>query len=229
MQDNHSLCELARLARDCYDGGVGLRDFEFFEGELDVLRASGETLIVVFRGTDSIQDWMSDLQIRQIPLPFAASSKIRVHYGFYRCYKVARPFLMRKIEDCVPKQVVIVGHSLGGGMATIFAYELGVKFPNLIVQNTTFGSPRVGNRAFAKHYDSLPIYTHRFVDPEDVIPTVPYVNYRHIGGRCECSAEGWRRTVGRRRSCFSVCCVCSRSEHSMENYCTSLDAQNKRE
>jgi len=52
-------------------------------------------------------------------------------------------------------QVIVTGHSLGGAMATHLALDV---YQVLGYQNAfyfTFGSPRVGNQAFAYYVDSI--------------------------------------------------------------------------
>ena len=46
------------------------------------------------------------------------------------------------------------GHSLGGVMAVLAAYDIADLFPWLSLQVYTVGAPRPGNRAFAKQYEA---------------------------------------------------------------------------
>jgi len=218
--------EFSEIVSDCYNTPVMTNNgFTPFDGELDVQvfsRAERDRIVLVFRGTDSITDWITDFQIQQIPLPFAPSHKIRVHYGFYKCYKVVRSFILKEIEHACKPEVVLLSHSLGSGIATIAAYELARLLPDLKIKNITFGSPRVGNREFAKSYNNLSIDTYRFVDPEDVIPTVPLVNYKHVKSLYVCTEDGYIKRKNARRSCFHICCAATVKDHSMMNYHESL-------
>ena len=45
------------------------------------------------------------------------------------------------------------GHSLGGALATLAAYDLQAEFAFRKLQVYTFGSPRTGNHAFAHDYE----------------------------------------------------------------------------
>ena len=47
------------------------------------------------------------------------------------------------------------GHSLGGALATLAAYDLKSRFRRLPVHVYTFGAPRTGNKAFARWTFSL--------------------------------------------------------------------------
>jgi len=47
-----------------------------------------------------------------------------------------------------------VGHSLGGALALLEALFLTVNIPTASVKSVTYGTPRVGNPAFAQLIDS---------------------------------------------------------------------------
>ena len=74
--------------------------------------------------------------------------------------------------DC---PVFYTGHSLGAALATLAA----VRRPPKAVY--TFGSPRVGNEAFAATLRDVRMY--RVVDGEDVVTTLPpkVLGFRHVG------------------------------------------------
>lgn len=47
-----------------------------------------------------------------------------------------------------------IGHSLGGALAELDALYLTLNLPsNISIKAVTYGTPRVGNRAFATFYD----------------------------------------------------------------------------
>ncbi len=48
----------------------------------------------------------------------------------------------------------VSGHSLGGALASLAAYDMAVQAGLHAVQCITFGAPRVGNRAFVAAYDA---------------------------------------------------------------------------
>ncbi len=47
------------------------------------------------------------------------------------------------------------GHSLGGALATLTAYDLQAEFGFRELQCYTFGCPRTGNHAFARDYERV--------------------------------------------------------------------------
>ncbi len=87
-------------------------------------------------------------------------------------------------------QIVFTGHSLGGAVATIVAYDAitrghinpSVNEPSLM----TFGQPRTGNEAFVLDFNTKIHNVFRVVRDGDIVVSLPYslVNnpYRHLGG-----------------------------------------------
>jgi len=190
-------------------------------------RSEGSTLLLVFRGTDSAEDWRTDFQIQQIPLPWSGDRAVRVHYGFLKYYNAVRNWIHRAIEEAIPRRVLLASHSLGSGVATLCAHDLATKYASLPIRSVTFGSPRVGNYGFAAAFENATIKSFRFADPEDVIPTVPYANYMHVPGKIICTEEGWShpQTVEGKISCCHLLCACpSVRDHTMRNYVESLTA-----
>src|SRR5262249_54451343 len=78
------------------------------------------------------------------------------------------------------KPVWLTGHSLGAALATLAAarWAAGHRVQGLY----TFGSPRVGNAAFAA---TVPGPCYRFVNNNDVVTRLPppglFAGYRHVG------------------------------------------------
>lgn len=128
--------------------------------------------VLVFRGTEQhIKDFVIDLKIGKILL---GKSKKDTHQGFTD----ALDSVWGEIKDELSKltcPVFFTGHSLGAALATLAAAR---HAPQAVY---TFGSPRVGNAAFAASLGSLPI--HRVIDDEDVVTTLPpeELGFRHVG------------------------------------------------
>jgi hypothetical protein len=86
------------------------------------------------------------------------------------------------------RRIHITGHSLGGALAILAAYrgvEVGV-FPASRLLVTTFGSPRVGNAAFAKCFNKIEFLdVKRVVSPFDAVPDLPprLAGFRHVKGQ----------------------------------------------
>ena len=84
----------------------------------------------------------------------------------------------------------VTGHSLGGALATIFAYECAeLDVGKVIMYN--YGSPRVGNKAFVDEFKRRVDSSWRFSNASDIIPTVPrFLGYRHVDNAMRIEEDG---------------------------------------
>lgn len=96
--------------------------------------------------------------------------------GFWNAYASTRAELkevIRLILDENPGvSVYITGHSMGGALAVLAAYDLAVNF-NMKVNMYNFGGPRVGNPSFSRYYDKCVPTSYRVVMDGDIVPGVP--------------------------------------------------------
>jgi len=115
--------------------------------------------------------------------------------GFKQALDKIWPKIEKTIINCKSKRdVYFTGHSLGGAMATLAA----VRCSRL--HNTpqpsglyTFGSPKVGNRAFASFAKELCIPGARWVNNVDIVTRVPFWPYVHIGAYQYMNHNGWMK------------------------------------
>ena len=155
------------------------------QGFIAVRRAGDEMdmAVVSFRGTENVQDWMTNLQYSMAPadslLPAANESAARVHRGFRDAFVSVKDQIDRYLPCVGGLPVFITGHSLGGALATLGTAHLSGWG---LAACYTFGAPRVGNRAFIRSWRT-PVY--RVVNPGDSVPHVPTLlrGYRHAGDR----------------------------------------------
>ena len=130
------------------------------------LSETSNSIFVVFRGTDtgSLRDYFHDALALQIPW----GKKSKVHQGFSKAFDGTRRALHSKEIwsrlKTTKKQLYLVGHSLGGAIATLVGYH----FPNAIVY--TFGAPAVGNEEFTKQIKNP---TFRVINRSDLVPMLP--------------------------------------------------------
>ena len=84
----------------------------------------------------------------------------------------------------------IAGHSLGGALATLAAYDLQAEFGFKELQCYTFGCPRTGNHAFAQDYERVVPDTWHVVNdraPRHPWSNVPAThNFRDTHSTCVC-------------------------------------------
>ncbi|KAK1754961.1 Alpha/Beta hydrolase protein [Echria macrotheca] len=130
----------------------------------------GPAIVVAFRGTYSITNTIIDLgTIPQEYVPYPAPDdgedepehrceNCTVHMGFMASWRNAREVVLPVLKEVREKHpgypVQLIGHSLGGAVAALAALELRLSLGWTDVTVTTFGEPRVGNKALANYLDA---------------------------------------------------------------------------
>jgi hypothetical protein len=122
-------------------------------------------LVVVFRGTrlhlrglSDVAEFVvinqSDLWFDSLFLPTVHEAGGRVHSGFLKAFREVAPALDRlSAAHGAGRKIWLTGHSLGGALATLAAAHLGAaQVQGLFV----YGSPRVGDAAFARVLAGVP-------------------------------------------------------------------------
>jgi triacylglycerol lipase len=92
------------------------------------------------------------------------------------------------IKDRPPKaapteaSITVTGHSLGGALSTLYVIEHARKGKSGKPQICTFGSPRVGDAAFAQEFNELGLTSWRIVNKQDLVPHIPFdiLGYKHV-------------------------------------------------
>lgn len=131
---------------------------------------SDEIVLISIRGTQETQDFFTDAKALQVQMEQYPDG-IRAHIGFYMSFKAIKGFISDYLDRFYSDQkIIVVGHSLGGAIATLAADWIKKirKIENTILY--TFGSPRVGNTEFVKQ-STMTHY--RMVAENDPIPSVP--------------------------------------------------------
>lgn len=136
--------------------------------------ASREVVVVSFRGTEAVGDWLSNLNTLSTTRPYG-----KVHRGFLAAFQVVEKQLNGLLDKLAGRAVFLTGHSLGGALAVIAAAEWRGKYD--IGGIHTFGQPAVGKKDFqgflqGKYAGNY----HRFVNDDDIVPMVPPF-FRHSG------------------------------------------------
>ena len=107
------------------------------------------TLYIVFRGSDELKDWSSNLMINNIEL----KDNIKVHKGFYLFLQknnIIQTILniIQTIQEKKNYKIIICGHSLGGALSQVLAYEL--LESNYNIEIIVLGMLNIGNIEFQK-------------------------------------------------------------------------------
>ena len=156
-------------------------------------------IIVFFRGTVDVHEMVKDARLYLVPFKVAGRDVMRVHCGFKAHVEAGGAY--ERVLGCVfavaeemhkatePFEILLTGHSLGAAAATLLAPAIDAKIGAFACSITlvTFGSPRVGNRAFAAAIDSSLRLRHWRVQNElDVVTRLPWwlpfpMLYQHTG------------------------------------------------
>lgn len=167
--------------------------------------------VVAFRGTLQPNEWLRNLQARQAPFPKGTRrlwARAWVHRGFLEIFSsltletegasqpLARALPGLMTTDGAPRDVVMVGHSLGGALAVLAAAEARRQASDATARLTTvtFGAPRVGDAGFAEAASAAGRHV-RVCNLPDVVTSVPpsagRTTYRHVGAVFRVSSFDW--------------------------------------
>jgi predicted lipase len=98
----------------------------------------------------SITDWIDDLAaLTRSPRFTATCPNCDVGDGFYAAYEALQAQVLAALGQMSFSNLIVSGHSLGGAMAAIGAYDLLVNQGMPVTALYTFGEPRTGNDGFA--------------------------------------------------------------------------------
>lgn len=172
------------------------KDNIFANKKISPSTAKRDKLIIMFRGSEDWEDWVSNINIGMDEAKFETSpSNVKVHRGFQN--NLFQENIPAQLEEKIfsllndttlnltPNNVVLSGHSLGGVLAHMMGIHLAEKYNDFNVDVVTFGEPRFGNKALKQWVkSSLPnLVAWRFVYRKDFVPRiVPRIlGYSHTG------------------------------------------------
>jgi len=142
------------------------------QGSMIAYVITGEDVTVVaFRGTDfnEVSDWLANLGRSATETPHG-----QVHKGFYDAYQSMKSQVDAILKERNTKHLWVTGHSLGGAIALVCAYDLVEVEQRQLNGAVTFGQPMVARQNFADYIDTLLIGRYaRFVNRDDIVPKVP--------------------------------------------------------
>jgi triacylglycerol lipase len=144
-------------------------------------------IIVSIRGTLVPEEWLRNFTA--IPADYSFLPQFgTVHLGFRLVYASVRASLEQGLA-AVPAntRVTVLGHSLGGAMATLAGPDIkrNMKQPNVDV--CTFGGPRVGKPNFRGKFNGEIAQCYRITNQFDIVPHVPTIvtGWMHVGEEVE--------------------------------------------
>lgn len=141
--------------------------------------------LLVFRGTKNQMNILLDLDIVQVA-PYASCPSCKVHRGFLSAWRSLKTQAEAALQDlgCKGKGVRLSGHSLGGSISSLAAWDLIEQGYN-VSEVYTYGEPRNGNTAWASAFQQRMANRafYRIVHYKDPAPHYPSVllDYHHAG------------------------------------------------
>jgi hypothetical protein len=198
--------ELKAAVKQLDGDDLVLQNYRFFEADGDTEAAyvaTNRVAILAFRGTESVTDLWTDL----------AFSQVRgIHHGVLAAWEGVwtgtklrgdnkegiRALLLEEHQKHPDLPLYITGHSLGGALATV-AVQGALSDGIPVTALYTFGSPRVGNEAFANEVATLArdrgTYIYRVVNQGDGVTELPKWGFKHIALTGEEELEGNSRVI----------------------------------
>ncbi|KAF8489257.1 Alpha/Beta hydrolase protein [Russula emetica] len=160
-------------------------------------------VVVAHQGTDphEMLAVLTDLEFHFMaldPVLFPdIPSGIKVHSGFaIEHMKTANQTLTeveRLMDEYSSTQVILIGHSLGGGIAELDTLFMTLNLPEgTTIRGVTFGTPRVGNSAWATFFDSQVSNFTRVNNKRDPVPVVPgrLLGFQHVATEIHIQPDG---------------------------------------
>eukprot|EP01060_Flectonema_neradi_P013608 TRINITY_DN2034_c1_g1_i1.p1 TRINITY_DN2034_c1_g1~~TRINITY_DN2034_c1_g1_i1.p1 ORF type:complete len:286 (+),score=74.46 TRINITY_DN2034_c1_g1_i1:76-933(+) len=148
-----------------------------WDGQVFVIRNNASEIIVSFRGSHNIQNWIADFTFDKVELNWPGVPKgLEVHQGFLESYMSLRKDTSKWVKeattDCPNCVVHVTGHSLGAAEAVLCVADL--RLQGYKPEMWTYGQPRVGTKEFAKWFDGVTASynqtVYRMVNKKDIVP-----------------------------------------------------------
>uniref|UniRef100_A0A7N0RDM9 Fungal lipase-type domain-containing protein n=1 Tax=Kalanchoe fedtschenkoi TaxID=63787 RepID=A0A7N0RDM9_KALFE len=155
-------------------------------------RIGRRDITVAWRGTAMPCEWFADIRTGMARFDEDQNVNVKVAKGFlsiFRSKSDASKFNKMSASEQVMKEVLkqvniyksrgqdisltATGHSLGGALALLTAYQAAKLIPNIFVSVISFAAPRLGNIAFKERLAAMGVHTLRVVVKQDIVPRLP--------------------------------------------------------
>jgi triacylglycerol lipase len=132
-----------------------------------------ECFYLVFRGTQTVKEWVRNFSIGLSPFPLPGFGK--VHDGFLHTYTCIKDDVAASLsEKKGATKLFVAGHSLGAAVATLAAADIEKSLKRKVEALYTFGSPRVGDDAFVRAFDkAIGGKSFRVTNTSDIVTSIP--------------------------------------------------------
>ena len=170
-------------------------------------------VIICIPGTETLNDWLSNLSSNTIKLNstkfsndadikslFIAGDDIEAHFGFTSiALGIIDQIISSQVKSILEnaKDITICGHSQGGAVASLltFYFETHRNFlkinPECKIDCVTFGSPRVFTKAAYQKYSENCPDSYRINNQLDPVPLTPFGSqgFKHVGKKLTFTKE----------------------------------------
>ena len=156
-----------------------------------LIAKNGDTVAIVFRGTQRAEEWLKDFEAEHVPYQPVAGFGT-VHDGFQKIYDTTAANVKAGLAACGTRtRTLLIGHSLGAALSVLCAPD--------VAKNAAQGNPPevhsfAGPRAagpdgggvasvFAEKFDQTIPACYRMVNRWDIVPHLPpaVMQFQHVG------------------------------------------------
>lgn len=149
-------------------------------------------IVILFQGSGSvfsrdIKDWINNIRaFKKEPKELFEDKlhEVGIHKGLHKTWKKFEKDILRICsEHGDDKEILVRGHSRGGGEAILCAFYIALKLGQP-VSCITMGSLMVGDVRFRDLFRKLPIHCTEIIIKRDPVPKLPgrwILKYKHVG------------------------------------------------
>ncbi|EPS66180.1 hypothetical protein M569_08597, partial [Genlisea aurea] len=157
--------------------------------DVETRRIGRRDIAVAWRGTVAMSEWYDNMKSELHPI---GEGEARVEHGFLSIY-TSKNESTRYNQSSASEQAIgeikkliefyaergeeisltITGHSLGGALALLTAYDAARNFSGIHISVFSFAAPRVGNIAFRDELYAMGVKTLRVTINQDIVPKMP--------------------------------------------------------
>jgi triacylglycerol lipase len=179
-------------------------------------------LYIVFRGSDSAEDWKTNFEFSKKIIPYdnMGKSKIRIHGGWITAYKAIgiRDVILKAVFAYIESlsiysnaKIIVIGHSYGAALTEICALDIEYNIEHSAIYNVAkdnvycipLSPPRVGNYYFKKSFQKRICHHAEYYCGADIVHHVPpflfgfiHINHMHHFGKRKIFSVIWNTIKG---------------------------------
>ncbi|PPQ83026.1 hypothetical protein CVT24_011178 [Panaeolus cyanescens] len=180
------------------NGGDGGQTQYWFVGYDPTLKS----IIVGHQGTDGdkilsvLNNAAFGLKTLKTSIFPGIGTSAKAHSGFVDAHERSAAPILAAVRQGLSTygsntQVTVTGWSLGGALAILTSTQIATNIPTARVKTVSYGSPRVGNEAFANFANARAEMV-RINNKKDIVPILPgrFLSYAHTEGEIHVTTSG---------------------------------------